>query len=130
MTNGRLRLEDLGGHQAVTFRLPSTGRTRPWQLRQGRRNVESHPAQSLQVSDTEALAAAALLGLGLTQLPDYAVRDALPRRTLVAVLPEYRPAPMSISAVVPSGRFVPPRVRVLLDALETLRQRNDVVHER
>lgn len=118
------RLEDLGSHQAVTFRLPSTGRTRPWQLRQGRRTVELHPAQSVQVNDTEALAAAALLGLGLTQLPDNVVQDALARRSLVAVLPEHQPAPMPISAVVPSGRLVPPRVRVLLEALETLRERN------
>ena len=35
----------------------------------------------------------------------------------------HRPPPMPLSAVVPSGRLVPPRVRVLLDALETLRDR-------
>ena len=49
------RLEDLAGHKAVAFRMPSTGRSRPWQLRQGRRSVEMHPPQSVQVSDTEAL---------------------------------------------------------------------------
>ena len=117
------RLEDLGSHKAVSFRMPSTGRSRPWQLRQGRRVLEIHPPQSVQVSDTEALATAALLGLGLTQLPDYIVQDALASGELVAVLPEHQPAPMPISAVVPSGRLVPPRVRVLLEALETLRGR-------
>lgn len=118
------RLEDLAGHKAVTFRMPSTGRSRPWQLRQGRRPVEMHPPQSAQVSDTEAMGTAALLGLGLTQLPDYIVDEALARGDLLTVLPEHQPAPMPISAVVPSGRLVPPRVRVLLEALETLRARN------
>jgi LysR family transcriptional regulator, regulator for bpeEF and oprC len=117
------RLEDLAGHKAVTFRLPSTGRSRPWQLRQGRRNVELHPPQSVQVSDTEALGTAALLGLGLTQLPDYIVQDDIARGALVSVVPSNQPAPMPISAVVPSGRLVPPRVRVLLEALESLRAR-------
>lgn len=118
------RLEDLAGHKAVTFRLPSTGRSRPWQLRQGRRSIEMHPPQSVQVSDSEALGAAALLGLGLTQLPDYIVQDEIACGELVPVLPDQQPAPMPISAVVPSGRLVPPRVRALLEALESLRGRN------
>jgi DNA-binding transcriptional LysR family regulator len=118
------RLEDLAGHKAVTFRMPSTGRSRPWQLRQGRRTVETLPPQSVQVSDTEALGTAALLGLGLTQLPDYIVDDAIARGDLVPVLQNHQPAPMPISAVVPSGRLIPPRVRVLLEALESLRERN------
>ncbi len=117
------RLEDLAGHKAVAFRLPSSGRSRPWQLRKARRLVELHPEQSVQVSDTEALGTAARLGMGLCQLPDYIVQDELARGTLVQVLPESQPAPMPISAVVPSGRLVPPRVRVLLDALEALRDR-------
>jgi LysR family transcriptional regulator, regulator for bpeEF and oprC len=118
------RLEDLAGHKAVTFRMPSTGRSRPWQLRLGRRSIEMHPSQSVQVSDTETLGTAALLGLGLTQLPDYIVQDEVARGELVQVMPDQQPAPMPISAVVPSGRLVPPRVRALLEALETLRGRN------
>ena len=117
------RLEDLAGHRAVAFRMPATGRSRPWQLRQGRRVVELHPPQSAQVSDTETLGAAARLGLGLVQLPDYIVQDELARGELVPVLPSLQPAPMPISAVVPSGRLVPPRVRVLLETLDSLRDR-------
>jgi DNA-binding transcriptional LysR family regulator len=115
------RVEDLAGHRAVAFRMPSSGRSRPWQLRQGRRMVELQPPYGIQVSDTEALGSAALLGMGLAQLPDYIVQDDLARGRLLPVLPEHQPAPMPISAVVPSGRLVPPRVRVLLVALEALR---------
>ena len=118
------RLEDLAGHRAVTFRMPSSGRSRPWQLRKGRRALELHPTQTVQVNDTEALGAAAQLGLGLCQLPDYIVQDEVARGELVELLPGHQPAPMPISAVVPSGRLMPPRVRVLLEALEALRDRN------
>ena len=117
------KLEDLAGHQAVAFRIPTPGRSRPWQLRQGRRTVEMHPTHSVQLSDTEALGSAALLGMGIAQLPDYTVQDEVARGKLVLLLPTHQPAPMPISAVMPSGRLVPPRVRVLLDALESLRAR-------
>ena len=117
------RPEDLAGHKAVVFRMPTSGRSRPWQLMQGR-IVELHPVHSAQISDTEALGAAALLGLGLCQLPDYVVQDELARGKLVEVLAAHRPPPMPLSAVMPSGRLMPPRVRVLLDALETLRDRD------
>lgn len=117
------RLEDLDGHRAVVFRLRSSGRNRPWQLRSGGRAIELHPAHAVQIDDTEGLAAAARLGLGLGQLPDNVVQEELARGELVEVLPRLRPAPMPISAVVPSGRLVPPRVRVVLDALEALRGR-------
>jgi DNA-binding transcriptional LysR family regulator len=115
------RLEDLAGHKAVTFRMPSSGRSRPWQFRQRRRSIEMHPTQSVQVNDTEALGTAALLGLGLTQLPDYIVQDEIARGELVLLLQSYQPEPMPISAVVPSGRLVPPRVRLLLEGLDSLR---------
>jgi len=117
------RIEDLAVHKAVVFRMPTSGRNRPWQLRQGRRTVELHPAHSVQIDDTESLAAAARLGLGLCQLPDNVVQDELASGELIEVLPACRPPAMPISAVVPSGRLVPPRVRVLLDALEALRER-------
>ncbi len=116
-----LRLEDLAGHRAVTFRLPASGRNRPWQLRQGRHVVELHPVPVVQLTDTEGLGTAAALGMGLCQLPDYIVQDELARGELVEVLPACRPPPMPINAVLPSGRLVPPRVRVLLEALEGLK---------
>jgi DNA-binding transcriptional LysR family regulator len=120
------RLEDLSGHKAVVFRLPSSGRSRPWQLRQGRRAIEVFPVHTIQLSDTEALGAAARMGMGLCQVPDYVVQDDLASGELVEVLPGFQPEPMPISAVVPSGRLVPPRVRVALASLETLRRRRAV----
>jgi LysR family transcriptional regulator for bpeEF and oprC len=118
-----LRLEDLAGHHAVVFRMAASGRNRPWQLMQGKQVVEMHPIPAIQISDTEALGTAALLGMGLCQLPEYIVADEILRGELVEVLAANRPPGMPISAVVSSGRLVPPRVRLLLDALESLRQR-------
>jgi DNA-binding transcriptional LysR family regulator len=69
------------------------------------------------------MVAAAREGLGLTQIPDYMAADELAAGRLVEVMIDKRLAPMPISAVLPSSRLVPPRVRLLLDALQELRER-------
>jgi DNA-binding transcriptional LysR family regulator len=117
------RIEDLQRHLAILFRQPTSGRNRPWQLRQGRRQVELHPEHRAQVNDGEGMVAAAVAGLGLAQVPDYMAVDELARGLLAEVMPSHRPAAMPISAVMPSSRLMPPRVKVLLETLETLRDR-------
>jgi DNA-binding transcriptional LysR family regulator len=117
------RIEELPRHDVIVFRQPSSGRTRPWQLRQGRRPVELQPEPHAQVNDGEGMVALARMGLGLAQVPDYMASDELASGDLVEVLSPLRPAVMPISAVMPSSRLMPPRVRVLLDALQELRHR-------
>lgn len=117
------RMEDLAGHAAVVFRMPSSGRNRPWQLRDGRREITLEPPFRTQVNDGEGIVAAACQGLGIAQIPDNMVSDELARGSLVEVLPGKRPAPMPISVVMPSSRLQPPRVRALLELLEPLRER-------
>jgi LysR family transcriptional regulator, regulator for bpeEF and oprC len=117
------RLEDLAGHAAVVFRLPTTGRDRPWQFRQRGTEVELNPEPYVRVNETEGLLDALKLGLGLCQVPDLLVADELASGELVEVLPSCRPEPMPIHIVHPSGRLLPARVVVAIEALEALRQR-------
>ena len=112
---------ELGQHTSVVARLPTSGRRRPWLLAHGGRDVEYHPPTRVELSDGEGVAAAARLDLGLVQLPDYMVRDELDCGRLIEVLPQLRPRPQPISAVYPSSRLVPRRVRVLLDAVDAAR---------
>ncbi|MES2226654.1 MAG: LysR substrate-binding domain-containing protein [Pseudomonadota bacterium] len=119
------RIEDLAEHAAIVFRLPTTGRDRPWQLRQRGTGVELHPQPGVRVNETEGLLAALKLGLGLCQLPDMLVADELARGELVEVLPSCRPESMPISIVHPAGRLLPARVRVAIEALDALRLRLD-----
>ncbi len=117
------RIEDLAGHDVVVFRLPTSGRDRPWQLRQRGRALEMVPRAQVRIDDGEGLVEALKLGMGLCQLPDMMVQDELQRGELVELLPSCRPEPMPIHIVHPSGRLLPQRVRVAIEALEALRQR-------
>jgi DNA-binding transcriptional LysR family regulator len=51
------------------------------------------------------------------------IRRQRDRGELHELLPSCRPEPIPISVVYPSGRLLPARVRVAIDALEVLRQR-------
>jgi len=118
------RIDDLAGHAAVVFRLPTSGRDRPWQFRQRGKPVELTPPARVRVSETEGLLEALRMGMGLGQLPDVVVAGDLAGGALVEVLPSCRPEPMPIHVVHPSGRLLPARVRVALEALEALRKRH------
>jgi DNA-binding transcriptional LysR family regulator len=111
-------LEDLSGHRHILFRMPTTGRERPQQFTVKRKTVSLHPARGMRLNDGEAMVQAAVLGAGLTQVPDYMAAADLAAGRLVEVLAGHRPPEMAIYAVMPASRMVPPRVRVLLDALE------------
>jgi DNA-binding transcriptional LysR family regulator len=116
------RITDLPRHDIIVFRQPTSGRPRPWQLRQGGRAVELQPEARAQINDGEGMVAAAAMGLGLAQIPDYMASDELARGAVVEVMASFRPAAMPISAIMPSSRLLPPRVRVVLETLDVLRK--------
>jgi len=115
------RIDSLTAHTAIVFRMPSSGRDRPWQFRARGREIELHPVSRLRLNDGESMVAAACLGLGLVQVPAYMVRDEVEDGRLVEVLRRHRPDPMPISAVYAGARLLPARVRTLFEALDALR---------
>ncbi|NML16371.1 LysR family transcriptional regulator [Azohydromonas caseinilytica] len=112
----------LAAHAAIAFRMPSSGRHRPWQFLDNGQAVEMPPPNVVaRINDGEGMVEAARLGLGLCQVPDYMAAAALARGDLVELLPGCRPEPLPISVVVPGGKLLPARVRVAVDALSAAR---------
>lgn len=114
-------LEALRAHATIVFRLPSSGRERAWQFGSKEGAQTWMPPARVQVDDGEGMVAAAVAGLGLTQVPDNMVSEELASGALVELLPRSRPPATPISVVMPSGRLQPPRVRALIEALEAAR---------
>ena len=108
---------DLAGHVCMAFRVPSSGRPYPWQLRDGRHVLPWAPGAEIVMDDGEALVAAAVAGMGLAQVPDYMAADELARGRLVEVLAAHRPPPAPISIVYLHARGMTPRLRALIDVL-------------
>lgn len=109
--------EELAKHCCLLFRLPSSGRDRPWQFRAGKRDFSLLPESGVRLGEGEALVQAAAAGLGIVQVPTYLAEQEAKRGELVEILEKYRPSPLPISLVYPSNRHVPSRVRALADAL-------------
>lgn len=117
------RVEDLVAHAAIVFRLPSSGRDRPWQLHQRGHALSLQPEAALRVNETEGVLECLRLGLGIAQLPDNVVAEDLADGRLVELLPGCRPERMPIHLLLPPGRLQPPRVRAAVAALESLGRR-------
>ncbi len=76
-----------------------------------------HVPYRLQANNGDALAEAAAQGLGITVQPDFILADYLRAGALETILDDFEPAPFGIHAILPSNRYLPHRVRVLLDFL-------------
>jgi DNA-binding transcriptional LysR family regulator len=113
--------QDLAAHPAVVFRLPGRGRDLPRRFSILGKTVSLSATRADRFDDGDAVVAAAALGLGLAQVPDYMAADELADGRLVEVLRDWRPPPQPIHAVMPAQRLMPARVRVLLDALQAPR---------
>ncbi|MEO8545663.1 MAG: LysR family transcriptional regulator [Burkholderiaceae bacterium] len=111
------KVGDLSKHTAVLFRVPSTGKDRPWQFSVRGRSMTVTPSSGLHLDNGDAIVEATVLGMGIGQVPHYMVSEPLKRGQLVELMPGMRPPAMPIAAVMPSGRMVPSRVRVLLELI-------------
>lgn len=71
----------------------------------------------LQANNGEALVAAAVQGLGIVRTPTFVAEQAVRAGQLEILLPDYPTLELGIYAVFPGNRFVPRRVRALVDFL-------------
>jgi DNA-binding transcriptional LysR family regulator len=67
------------------------------------------------VNSTDAYHAACLAGLGIVQAPEIGMREDIARGELVEILPQLKPAPMSVSMLYAHRRNLPKRVRTFMD---------------
>ncbi|RLJ65218.1 LysR family transcriptional regulator [Sulfurisoma sediminicola] len=82
--------------------------------------VQSFPVGGrLEANNGDALLDAAVRGLGITRAPTFIVEQAVRAGWLEILLPEFPLPELGIHAVFPGNRYVPHRVRALVDFLAT-----------
>ncbi|WP_244249261.1 LysR substrate-binding domain-containing protein, partial [Pseudomonas aeruginosa] len=114
------QLAELGGHLAVNYQSPSSGRTFDFEFSVDGR-LRTLPMRSrVSVNNADAYVAACRAGLGLIQAPHYHVAAGLAAGSLRQVLGEWLPPSLPLHAVYPSQRQLSPRVRVFVDWLVEL----------
>lgn len=111
---------DLGRFRCINYVTATAGRYRQWNFPSDD-DVMSLSVQSvLNVNDMSALVEAAVAGAGIAYLPDFIVADPCNAGKLKIVLPDQIFEGQPIFMVYRRRRFLPPRVRVLLDFLREL----------
>ena len=108
--------DDLASFDGVMRRSSPTGRVRPWVLRSRRSAEQAVPCRPrLILSDPEAVAQAARLGLGVALLPMPFAFIAIASGELVRLLPGWYADAGPLSLYYPSRRMLPAKTRVFVD---------------
>ena len=106
---------DLAHHACLVYSQEFQSTTWAYGVGKGASNVTIRPR--LAANNGEALLQAAVQGLGITRPPDFMAQPYLDNGSVVSVLADYEPERLGIYAVLPSNRYVPHRVSVLIDYL-------------
>jgi LysR family transcriptional regulator for bpeEF and oprC len=120
-------LDDLRRHMAVNFFSSQSGRDMDWEYvdQDGVERTLTMRSQ-VSVSGTEAYTASCVAGLGLIQAPRQGLAPLLASGALVEVLPEWRPASMPLNIVYSHNRHLSPRVKVFVDWLASVLEKQTV----
>lgn len=110
------RIDDLNAHRLLHFSSQSDGNVWKITAPSGERRLV-RAGGWLTIDDGRALVDACVAGLGIAWLPGYLTAEALARGGIEEVIPGLPPEVETITAVVPSVRYAPPKVRVLIDFL-------------
>ncbi len=108
--------KNLRDQQAIVFRAGS-GQLRPWTILETGGISDISPEASLIASDGRALIDSAINGHGITQIV-YRLADMhVQSGELARVLPEADVDGPPVHALIPAGRRMPPKTRVVLDKI-------------
>jgi len=114
-----LSIDDLPGQDGVLYRTDA-GHLRAWSVGSGERIVEILPRTTVAAHDGRTMIEAIRAGLGIGQLFDRVAAPFVAAGELVAVLPSLEAPGLPVHALIPVGRRMPPRTRVVLDHLSAV----------
>jgi DNA-binding transcriptional LysR family regulator len=108
--------QDLLHHNCLMFERAGR-RNQFWRFAQKGQWTEVRVKGDRSVDDASLAREWAIAGAGLTLKSNIDVQTDLASGALVALLPDWQTEPYPLNALLPSGRFLPQRVRALVDFL-------------
>ena len=109
---------ELARHACLHYRYPATGKIEAWPLPAGEDGGPPRVPVSMVCNNIETRLCFALRGRGIALLPDFCAREAVDQGLLRRVLSAHvQPQSIALRVMWPSGRQLPPKVRVFIDFL-------------
>ena len=116
--------DDLHTHRLLGLQSRRTGRPLPFHFLNASEKLEMAPSPCFCVDDTNAYLAAGVAGLGIMQGPEYMLQRAIESGHLVPVLQEWSTPAISIHVLYRPNRFLGAKVRVFIDWIVALFERD------
>ena len=112
---------DLRHHECLIY--ASDNAVSTWPYREGGQTVPVQVRGRIVANNGAALTEAAARGMGITRQPDFIAAPYLAQGRVKVVLQDFENAPLGIYAVLPSNRYIPHRVSVLIEHLAQVMRR-------
>ena len=109
------RPHDLSNHECIVYTRLATGNRWSFESTDGPVSVEV--AGRFRADNSEAVREGVLGGLGIAVIPDFAFRSEIGTGEVEVILKANEPKSLPMHAVYPSRRFVPLKVRAMIDYL-------------
>ncbi|ESY67347.1 hypothetical protein X743_27110 [Mesorhizobium sp. LNHC252B00] len=113
--------EELQRHHCIGHRMPS-GKLYRWEFERAGQELSIGANGPVVLDDEELMVEAAIRGLGIAYVADWATEAALSDGRLRIVLTAWTPAPEEVAVYYPGHRAVPPALRAFLVAVKDLRK--------
>lgn len=107
--------DELSGHRCLGYSMH--GNNQPWQFTVAGNTQFYQLEYALQANNGEALAMAAAAGVGVTTLPDFIAEPYFHSGALQRILQPFEAPQLGVYALLASNRFMPHRIRLLVDYL-------------
>ncbi|MFT4439079.1 LysR family transcriptional regulator [Caballeronia sp. 15715] len=121
------RLEDLEQHTAVNCFSSRTGKIMDLDFIVDGEPINVKMRGTVAVNDGEPYLACGLSGEGIIQVGRFMALPHLASGELVEILPQWKPSSMPISVVYPHNRHLSPKVRVFVDWVAELFERDPIL---
>jgi len=114
--------EELQRHYCIGHRLPS-GKLYRWEFERAGQELVIGTNGPAVLDDEELMVEAAIKGMGIAYVADWAAETALSAGQLRKVLTAWSPAPEGVAIYYPGHRAVPPALRAFLDVVKDSRKK-------
>ncbi|AZO28445.1 MULTISPECIES: LysR family transcriptional regulator [Mesorhizobium] len=114
--------EELLRHHCIGHRMPS-GKLYRWEFERAGQELALEANGTIVLDDEELMVEAAIGGLGVAYVANWAVEAALSEGSLRKILTAWVPAPEEVAVYYPGHRAVPPALRAFLDIVKELRKK-------
>lgn len=111
--------EDLKKHSYLLYKFSSNGKIEKWPFKKTNKNFEMDFDNSFVTNTIDPLIHLTEEGLGISCIPNFAIKTQLEKGSLVTILDKYLDQVGTFKALWPSSKYCSPRLRVFIDYLAT-----------